>query len=576
MPGVELVPVDSATKTLLANALACWAKMPNGLTDPDVAFLSCCKQGFFRIEAALCTAYGPFPFTSLGMTIPCDHTATGYQMYTVEAADVPVVDPNDCITTPAAQLAAPTGLAIGTITDTTIDVTWDAVEGANSYTIAWRTTPDGAWTTVTDIGAPTYTVTDLDPLTSYDFRVMAIGDGTVLDSPWSAIITATTETTIPQLATPAPPTITAITDTSITITWTAIPDAEIYVAGVASSLEVEPGSTRTCIVLDWNSMSTAATTMTFTELDPATTYYFDVKATATGWTDSDWSQSVEATTTPPPIPPPPTLAAPTGVTVATTTSTTIELTWDAVADAEVYTVEWRPTGGSDWLAVNNIIGTAFTITDLTPLTGYDLRVMALADGFLSSNWSATATGTTTSLGTLAAPDAPTLVVKTAATVDLSWAPVTNAATYTARRSLAGAGTWTSVPATGNAVQMTGLSASTAYDFQVQAHAPEWGDSAFSASTTVTTSLQTPTLVVGTVTAVSIAVSWAAIPNATWYIVEIARTGTGEWNPAGHAATNHLFAGLLALTTYDLRVMASANGFTDSAWSPVVTRTTNLL
>lgn len=261
------------------------------------------------------------------------------------------------------------------------------------------------------------------------------------------------------------------TATTVTLTWAASVGADEYVvrsspAGAGTWTEQAP---------------VVALTDTVAGLTPSTSYDFQVKATATGMTDSAWSTTLTQAT-----PAMPVLAAPASPAAGTPTTTTIPFSWDAVANAETYTVDWRVPAGS-WTSITGITLTNETVTGLTPNQQYELRVKAVADGYTDSAYSTVVTATTVSLGTLTAPGGIASPSQTATTINLTWTAVANATSYTVERSPAGAGTWTVVatPAT-NAAATTGMTASTSYDFRIKASAVGWVDSAFSTTFTQST------------------------------------------------------------------------------------------
>lgn len=74
-------------------------------------------------------------------------------------------------------------------------------------------------------------------------------------------------------------------------------------------------------------------------------------------------------------------AAPAGVSVETTTRTGDALTWDGVADASRYKVEYRQAGvQSGTEARDAVSGTTHAVSGLTCGTGYAFRVSAYGDG----------------------------------------------------------------------------------------------------------------------------------------------------------------------------------------------------
>ena len=73
--------------------------------------------------------------------------------------------------------------------------------------------------------------------------------------------------------------------------------------------------------------------------------------------------------------------APTGLTAGAPGSTTVTLTWNAVAGASKYRVEQRPGIGTGWTELSNTItGAAHTATGLTCGAGHQFRVSALGSG----------------------------------------------------------------------------------------------------------------------------------------------------------------------------------------------------
>jgi hypothetical protein len=93
-------------------------------------------------------------------------------------------------TTPAAP-AQVTGLTVGTITASSVALSWDAMADTSRYRVQFSLAGMMSWQTFSgDYNATTSIIIGLDPSTSYDFRVAASGPGG--DGPWSAIVTATT------------------------------------------------------------------------------------------------------------------------------------------------------------------------------------------------------------------------------------------------------------------------------------------------------------------------------------------------------------------------------------------------
>ena len=292
----------------------------------------------------------------------------------------------------------PAGLAAGTVTATSVPLTWAAVTGAATYRVESRASGTETWTTDSDtLTATAHTVDGLTCNTAYDFRVSAYGDGTTYTAAWGAASTAVTATTaacpLPAPAAPASLAAGTATATSVPLSWDAVANAATY------RVESRASGTETWTT---DSDTLTATAHTVEGLTCGTAYEFRVSAYGDGTTlAAAWgaaSTAVTATTAACPLPAP---AAPASLAAGTVTATSVPLTWDAVAGAATYRVESRASGAETWtMADATLTATAYTVASLTCNTTYDFRVSAYGDGTaLAAAWGAasTAVSATTSV-----------------------------------------------------------------------------------------------------------------------------------------------------------------------------------
>ena len=327
-----------------------------------------------------------------------------------------------------ANLRAPTGVSVGSVTSTSVALTWVAVVAATSYDVR----VDGDDEIITDVGGVTsYSVSGLLADTGYDFEVRA-RHGTHT-SGWSSMVGARTAASTPG---PSGLTVGAVTVNSVALRWNAVSAATGYeVCCDAFGRIIDVGNT---------------TAFTVRGLEPAGDYDFEVRW-LNGTTTSDWSDEVPATTA--------NLSAPTGVSVGTVTVDSVALRWNSVVAATGYDVCCDAFNRT----IEGITATSYTITGLAENREYEFEVRATR-GALTSSWSVTVEATTDPAGP--PPPSNVAVSTTHDSATLSWDAVAGASGYRVRQGTSGPGIYK--PGASNTSQLfSDLSADTPYTFAVQ-------------------------------------------------------------------------------------------------------------
>ncbi len=261
---------------------------------------------------------------------------------------------------------APTNLTASAITQTTVDLTWNAA--TDNVAVTAYQVYNGS-TLIETVTTTAYQVTGLTPETTYDFSVKAV-DAAGNASNASNIETITTLASADTEAPTAPSNLTAsaITQTTVDLTWNAATDNLAVTA-----YQVYNGSTL---------IETVTTTAyQVTGLTPETTYDFTVTAIDAAGNVSNASNMVTITTLAPLDTEAPT--APTNLTASAITQTTVDLAWDSATD-NVAVTAYQVYNGTT--LIQTVTTTAYQVTGLTPETTYNFSVTAIdAAGNISSS-----------------------------------------------------------------------------------------------------------------------------------------------------------------------------------------------
>jgi hypothetical protein len=166
-------------------------------------------------------------------------------------------------------------------------------------------------------------------------------------------------TTPPLCGDPTTLTTASITANSAAISWTAVPNATSY------AVEYKLNSATAWTVLN---AAQSATTASLTGLTPGTAYNWRVTATCTGGAGNAVVANFSTTAA---------CGNPTGLTSSGITTTTANLAWTAVTNANSYAVEYKLNTAATWTVLNAAqTTTTASLTGLTAGTVYNWRVLA--------------------------------------------------------------------------------------------------------------------------------------------------------------------------------------------------------
>ena len=352
-----------------------------------------------------------------------------------------------------------TGLSVAANGTSELAVSWAAARRADQYVVQWKSGSD-SYNDGDGTAQTSYTITGLSPGTTYTIRVSALDDaGNLLARGEASGATDQEEVTGGELTGLS---VASNGTTGLDVSWDAVTGAEQYVV----RWKTGSGSYN-------NGEETAHTGHTISDLSPGTTYTVRVsalddagtllaKAEASGTTDQEEVTEVELT----------------GLSVTSSGTTGLELTWDAVGTAEKYQVQWK-TGSESYNDGEETTQTSYAISGLSPGTTYKVRVSALDD---AGNLLAKAEDQETTEEEASDPETPgdenpaaltglTITASGPTQLDVSWGSVTGAEQYVVKWKTESGGNKDRATTNQTSYSITGLSPSTTYIVLVEAVDP---------------------------------------------------------------------------------------------------------
>lgn len=468
----------------------------------------------------------------------------------------------------------PTGLLSDSITATAVRLSWTVVAGAIGYNVRYRIAGSTSWTTVASQGNIRF-LSGLQSSSTYEWQVQTVcgsAAGTLGNSAFSASETFTTLASAP-CNTPTGLLTDSITATSARVRWNPVAGAFGY------NVRYRVSGTTT-----WTTVGTAGNARVLTNLLPATSYQWQVQtlcgsATNAG-TSSAYSASVTFTTLASTACP-----VPSGLQSDSITATSARVFWTPVSGAQAYGVRYRTVNSGTWITVST--QSSFRLlTALLPSTTYEWQVQSICSPNTVSGasvWSASAFFTTLAQVGCGVPSNLVSSNITTNSATLSWSN-TGVADYRIRYRVANSSTWTTISSTSTTRLLTGLLASTNYEWQVRSRCvtssatstlSNWSVSAFFTTLAPTLCLAPTGLMVDSLSNSIVRLVWNAVAGVSAYQVSYRPVGTTAWTFVSSPTNSRLIPGLLPGTPYEARVRsvcaaASTNTANTSAWSPSIT------
>ena len=466
-------------------------------------------------------------------------------------------------------LDTPENLSASAAAVDAITVSWDAVENASGYELAWKLAGDDQWQ-ARDVSALTLTLDGFSTGDVIQLKVRALGDGILYgDSAFSDAL----EYTLSAQVLSAPPDLDVMQQvgTTVKMMWGASPHASGYeLAWKADSWS------------EWQTEVTLGRGMTVTSLPNGETVRFKVRALGDGnlYLNSEFSAPVDVVIESEKTP----LDAPQNLSASAAAVDAITVSWDAVENASGYELAWKLAGADRW-QTQSLSALTLTLGGFSTGDVIQLKVRALGDGILynDSDFSAIEEYTL-SAQVLSTPTGLDVLQQDETSATMFWGRSPNASGYELAWKADSWSEWRTEVTQARGMTVDSLPTGETVHFKVRALGDGnlYLNSEYSGIVDVvigseTTQLAPPTILTGTLNyyvsygANRHQIVWTDVENAAGYTLAYSEDGGATWTTVNADETSRVITGLTygADIRYRVRALGSGN-YTDSDWSAVKT------
>jgi hypothetical protein len=485
--------------------------------------------------------------------------------------------------------SAVANLQAGTITGTSVPLTWSSVTNAAQYQVQYQvqgspSTPAG-WVEWQVISGTNVTITGLLNYVTYNFSVTAINNyGASPASTVTGIQIPGPSSSGTAPATPINFQYGTLTSTTAPLSWVANSSGSGTPIQYEVSYQVVGSASNAWALYG----VTTNTSITVTGLVPSTQYNFSVIAI------NNYGAStgglINNVLLPSANPVGSTPATPTNLACSATTTNSITLTWTSVTTATQYTVAYQITGSASnsWAQIGNTTNSNVTINNLASGSSYNFIVTAINN--YGSSVPATLSGIqTTMIGSGGSvPKTPTglaVISTTPTSATMTWNTSSDAIQYAVNYQTSGSGTsWVEFGTTNNtSMTVTGLIAYATYNFSVVA-VNNYGTSPQLTVTSIALpssggSGSVPSTPLGftisgsPINTNSMLFQWNSVTGATQYLFAYKITSGTQWYDIAVSTTSILIDTLVANYSYSFSVSAINTSGTSA---PSVLNNVNIL
>ena len=352
----------------------------------------------------------------------------------------------------------------------------------------------------------------------------------------------------------------SITSNSAIINWTAVTGATSY------NIQYKTSTSAT-----FTTLTSSTNSLSLTGLSANTAYNYQIQTVCNGGVSAFTSAATFTTLAVT------TCAVPTGLTTSSITSSAATISWATVSGATSYLLQYKTNAAAAYTSISSSTN-SISLTGLSATTIYSYQVQTICSNTLSSAFSSVGTFTTTASTACAVPAGIAATNITSNGVTLNWTAVSGAIGYKVQYKTSNVAVFTTLTSTSNTLNLTGLVAGTAYNYQVQTICSSALLSSLSTLATFTTSAaatcSAPTgISVSGLSATAATISWTAVTGALSYKLQYKTSATAAFTTLTSTTNSISLTGLTASTVYTYQIQTVCSSALSSALSAASTLTT---
>jgi hypothetical protein len=271
--------------------------------------------------------------------------------------------------------AVPFGITIAPVTATTAQVNWSNFVVSDTFRIRYYQTPGNYfYQDVNGGGAHTFTLTNLQPATSYNVQISSICLG--VGNGYSPAISFVTLAGQSSCTIPIGTDTSGVTGSTATILWTNSVSADTF----RVRYRKQSGGPDLYKNVNGSNYSTL-----LQNLDPLTTYIYQVSSVC-GGSGTGYSTQKTFTTTNTFLP---CSTIPFGLSSTPTSNSTATVSWTLLVSADSFLIRYSVNGTTNylWKKVSGSAGNTATLSGLSPNTTYQWQVRTACNGAPLSSYS---------------------------------------------------------------------------------------------------------------------------------------------------------------------------------------------